>query len=216
MVDPFRFHMSHFSVTNTYPSFDSYRGIDSSHKGSRPTLHRLRFLAVSALTYIRTSYELPAICLILFASLAIASTPSHASPYSCSKSHVCLKAEFCDIVSPPSIHLSRINFEIIGAIHRFVSPFSSIFVLLMTSSSSAQMGQPIWLVVNHTVLFWHADSSSARKIFRTSSTLSMTLPASAVSLPTYRGSAAVKRSPMTRAARWGSLPISSSELPTST
>ena len=38
------------------------------------------------------------------------------------------------------------------------------------------MGQPIWLVVSHTVLSWHASFSSPRKISRTCSTIYMTLP----------------------------------------
>ena len=176
-------------------------GGSSATKGFDRLSHRLEFRAVSALTYIRTSFKLPAICLILFASLVITSTPSHSSPHSCSRRHACLKAEFCDIVSSPTILLSRTNLEIIGAMHRFVNPFPSIHALLTTSSSSTQMGQPIWLVVSHTVLSWHMSVSSSRKFSRTCSTLNKTLPASSLSLPTYRGSAVVKRSPTAHASR---------------
>ena len=191
-------------------------GGSSATKGFDRLSHRLEFRAVSALTYIRTSFKLPAICLILFASLVIVSTSSRSSPHSCSRHHACLKAEFHTIVSSPSIPLSRTNLEIIGAMHRFVGPYPSISALLTTSSSSAQMGQPIWLVVSHTVPSWHASFSSPRRISRTCSTLNKTLPASSLSLPTYRGSAVVKISPMVHASRWGPSSNSSSELPTST
>ena len=165
MADPCCFHMSDFSVTDTYPSFDSCLGIVSSKKKSLPNLactsmsgslggssttnglerpsHRLRCLVVSALTYFLTSYELPAICWIPLASFASISTSSDTSPHSCSRSHARCKAGFVNVVSSSPLHLSRTNFEIIGAMHRFVDLPSSVSALLTTSSSSLQMDQPI-------------------------------------------------------------------------